>query len=187
MIDKAHIALHILLLLLLKPHLSRAQFQGCPQLSDPGTLAHLIAHAVATTKDPTATSLPSIVVRKNHTVCLSVGPDSDTVSSMSVLVEYECCGHTSCSPQSEHNTTVEQFDFGCISHSGSYAWSARQFGKMGSRVPSASFSTALRRNCSACIEKGVAETVGIGRLLHVDPTSRCLGKFCRCKLNCTIS
>ena len=176
MLDKALIPL-CLLIIVIHPHFSRAQFRGCPMIDDRDTLSQLIAEVIAATGEPgpSATLLPTIAVRRNRTVCLSTGPDNETVSSVSLLVEYGCggCSH----PQfADGNTTVEQFDFGCVSHDGSQSWSATQFGKTGSRFPSASFNTPLRRDCSACIEKRVADAVGLGKLLRVDPVSHCLGK-----------
>ena len=170
----------VLCILLLQTRASLAQFHGCPMLSDPDELTQLVAHTIAITDNSDPTSLPAIVVLNNHTVCLSVGPEADTVSSISLLVEYECSGHVVCSQSGsgDNGTTVlvEQFDFGCISHGDGNVWSARQFGRLGHRVPTASFSTALRRDCSACIEKGVADAVGIGQLLYLDYISRCLCK-----------
>ena len=164
------------------------------QLSDPDTLTQLVAHTIAITDNPDPTSLPAVVVRNNHTVCLSIGPKADTVSSISLLVEYECSGHVACSLSGggENGTTVlvEQFDFGCIFQGDGNVWSARQFGRLGDRVPTASFSTALRRDCSACIERGVADAVGIGQLLYLDYTSRCLCKdfavICTKRFTCRV-
>ena len=167
----------VLCILLLQICVSLAQFHGCPMISDPDTLAQLVAHTIATNDDDDSgsTPLPTVAVRNNHTVCLSVGPEADTVSSISLLVEYECSGHMACSP-SGNDTTVEQFDFGCVAQGDANVWSARQFGRLGYRVPTASFSTPLRRDCSACIEKGVADAVGIAQLLYLDSISRCLCK-----------
>lgn len=165
-----------LLTLLLQLHLSLAQFQGCPTsiLSDPDSLGRLIAKTI----DDQSAAAPSIVVTRNNTVCLSVGPDLLTISSFSIVVEYECRGHTACNHTtgSADTTIVEQFDFGCQITNGIHGWTAIQFGMAGSRVPSADFSTALRRNCSACIEIGVADALHIDHVLHIDPISRCLGK-----------
>lgn len=169
MMDKAP---YLFLMTLILLQISHAQFRGCPSLSDPNSLWRLIAHTIA--GDYSSVTIPSVAIRKNHTVCLSVGPESGTFSSISLLVEYECSGHPGCSI--ENNVTVEQFDFGCMHSRGSYMWSSVQFGKTGSRIPTANFSTALRRDCSACIEKEVADAVGLGLLFQVDPTSRCLGK-----------
>lgn len=167
---------YLFLIILFQLQISHAQFIGCPSLSDPNSLRRLIAHTIA--GDHSSATIPSVAIRKNYTVCLSVGPESGTFSSISLLVEYECSGHPGCSPSNlENNITVEQFDFGCMHSRGSYTWSAVQFGKTGSRIPTANFSTALRRDCSACIEKEVADAVGLGLLFQVDPTSRCLGKY----------
>ena len=168
-----------LLLQLLR--LSLGQFQGCPTsiLSDPVSLGRLIATTITANDDQ---SPPSIAVTRNNTVCVSVGPDFGTISSFSIVVEYDCSGHTVCNyttGSAEDNTTiVEQFDFGCqITNGNIHGWAATQFGRAGSRVPSADFSTELRRNCSACIEIGVVDALRIGHLLHIDPVSRCLGKI----------
>lgn len=164
---------YLLVMILAQLQISHAQFGGCPSLIDPNTLRRLIAHTIA--GDHSSVTIPSVAIRKNHTVCLSVGPERGTSSSISLLVEYECRSHPGCGPS--NNVRVEQFDFGCVHSRGSYTWSASQFDKTGSRIPTANFSTALRRDCSACIEKEVAESVGIGLLFHVDPISRCVGKY----------
>lgn len=139
-------------------------------LSDPEGIGHLVADAISESKP-----LPSIVILRNHTVCLSVGPVVGTISSMSLLVEYERLN----SEENDNTTSmnfVEQFDFGCTADGGKYAWTGRQFGRAGSRSPTAHFSTELRRDCSACIEGGVARDIHIDGLYHVDPVSHCLGK-----------
>ena len=175
-------------LLLLQTDLFLAQFQGCPIaiLNDTEGLAHLVKDALTETTDGQITthSPPSIAILKSHSVCLSVGAEIDTISSMSLLIEYNCTGNVQadCTPL-EMETDVssfvvlEQFDFGCIPVGDTYAWTTSQFGKKGFRVPTtASFSTPLRRDCSACIGEGVADDIGIGNMLHLDSVSRCLGE-----------
>ena len=141
-------------------------------LTDQEGIVRLVANAIADAND--SAPLTSVAILKNHTVYLSVGPVAGTISSMSLLVEYE-------RSNSEGNTTilVEQFDFGCraVSNAFAIAWTASQFGHAGSRSPTATFSTELRRDCSACIEEGVAREIHIDLLYHVDPVSHCLGKY----------
>ena len=112
-------------LLLLQMDLFLAQFQGCPIaiLNDTEGLARLEKDALTETTDGQITthSPPSIAILKSHSVCLSVGPEIDTISSMSLLIEYNCTGNVQadCTPLGmETNISsfvvLEQFDFGCI-------------------------------------------------------------------------
>ena len=180
----------LLYMLLLQAIVSLAQFKGCPMdiLDDGDSLGRLVADTIAATandQSPTTPLVvpPSVTVTRSHAVCISAGPRLGTISSASILVEYSCNASTACgsittsNAAAENSTVVEQFDFGCQSIDGStYGWTARQFGMSGSRVPTADFFTELRRDCSACIDKGVADALHIGHVFHVDPISRCLGK-----------
>ena len=155
-------------------------------VSDPDKLANMVS---ATISLDGRTPPPLVVVRRSHVVCVSTGPEVDTVSSLSLLIEYECspsahpsCASTAAPSNSSANASVvllQQFDFGCTFVGGAEVndWTPRQFGATGSRVPSADFETAPRDNCSVCLEEGVAESFGFQQLLYLDPVTRCLGKI----------
>ena len=170
-------------LILLQVHLSLAQFDGCPIVSDPDRLAQMVSDAISPrNRGPP----PTVEVLRSHTVCVSTGPEAGTISGLSLVVEYRCSPalHPSCASTDNYTATgvvlVEQFDFGCTFVGGAavYDWKSKQFGVAGSRVPTANFDTAQRSDCSLCIEESVAVLFGFTDLLHFDPVTRCLGKAC---------
>ena len=177
-------------LLLLQLHLSLAQFAGCPMISDPDALSRLVADA---NNEDLVLQPFSVSVLRNHTVCFSMGREDGTFSSVSLLVQYECrpslhpvcvtaanSSSLSTDPSSfstNRSLITQQFDFSCKSKNSENQWSPKQFGgETGSHTPTADFDTPLRPDCSACIEKGVAERQGFLQLLHMDPVTRCLGE-----------
>ena len=89
---------------------------------------------------------PEITVLRNHTVCLSVGPTREKVSSISLVIEYTCMGSYKC-PSEKHG--IEQFAFGCNSHN---QWSYIQFSNVDNgrtKNTTANFGTSLRTDCGA--------------------------------------
>ena len=92
-------------------------------------------------------SPPTIIVLRNHTVCLSVGPTRDKFSSISLVIEYTCMGNAFCPSGGQ---AVEQFDFGCNIQG---EWSFIQFSDVDNgrtTNPVANFATTLRTDCGAC-------------------------------------
>ena len=177
-------------LLLLELRFSLAQFAGCPMISDPDTLSQLVADAISLENGDSLQPF-SVYVQRNHTVCLSVGREDGTFSSVSLLVQYECMPpyHPACaiagnsSSSEDPSFVIQQFDFSCQSENTENHWTPKQFGgETGSHLPSADFDTALRADCSACIEKGVAERQGFLQLLQMDPVTRCLGERHLCSM-----
>ena len=139
-------------LLLFELHLSLAQFAGCPMISDPDTLSQLVADAISLENEDPLQPF-SVYVRRNHTVCLSVGREDGTFSSVSLLVQYECrppyhpaCAISGNSSSSEDPSfVIQQFDFNCQSENTENHWTPKQFGgETGSHLPTADFDTALR-------------------------------------------
>lgn len=174
------------LLLLLSVRLSLAQFAGCPMISDLDTLSQLVLDALSPEDDALLQPF-SVMILRNYTVCVSVGPEDGTFSSVSMLVQYGCkpLYHPVCAAAvnsssqllADASNIVQQFDFGCKFVADGYHWSPEQFGRdTGSHLPTADFDTPLRTDCSACIENGVAERLGFHQLLHMDPVTRCLGE-----------
>ena len=109
-----------------------------------GTLEREMAELLLANNNSTP---PAVTVLRNHTVCLSAGPTRGSISSISLVIEYNCTGSATCSPG---GSAVEQYDFGCNNQS---QWSFVQFGDVehGRTIdPTANFVTSPRTDCGAC-------------------------------------
>ena len=153
--------------------LSKAQVGGCPNYLDPFTITNLIATALAM-GDPV---LPQIRIIRNHTVCLSSTTENRSVSSLSMVVEYECRNHQVCmESRFKNGVVVEQFDFGCSPNG--RQWSALQYYSsmfQNATYAIANFNTTLRTDCTACVGETVATRLGFN-LTGLDPVTHCIGK-----------
>ena len=112
---------------------------------------------------------PTITVLRNHTVCLSVGPTRGSVSSIALVIQYNCTGSAACPPG---GSATEQYDLGCNNQS---QWSFAQFGdreRGRTTDPTANFDTSLRTDCGACFPVYTNQTDPP----TIDPVTHCHGR-----------
>ena len=165
------LAIGVCALALIFPTLAQSGNCNLSDLFKHNTLETLIQTSLVTGDNPTA---PSITVHGNHTVCLSVGPSIGKVSSISLLIDYNCTGSAQCpGEKSDGGRSTEQFDFGCTSQN---KWSVNQFSNFQAsrdKTPIANFETALRTDCAACFTQHPSFN---GSLLPFDQVTHCVSK-----------
>ena len=94
-------------------------------------------------------AIVNVQVHASNIVCLRSGRIRDMYRGVSVVVNYTCNGAPACTG----NPTLSQFDFECVSVTGSF-WGASVSGSADSifTTPSTgSLSTTLRADCGVCL------------------------------------
>ncbi len=160
------------------------QVDSCvvPQASDLGsTSAPSDLPAIITTAATAGDSSPSVQLFEFNTVCLAVGVERDMYRFASVVAEFSCSGAVppgsslDCDSSGTTNYTA-QFDLEC--NTGAWILNASTiFGSNASNVfqpADANLTTALRKDCSFCIDP-VRSTAFGG--VDITADSHCSGMF----------
>lgn len=125
-----------------------------------------------------ASSRPDVQLFAYQTVCLAVGVERDRYRFASVLAEYSCHGAVSvlskiaCDEVGTTNYTA-QFDVEC--DDGAWELATSTIVSSGTNVfqpPDATFDTALRQDCSFCVDPSRSADLG-GR--DIDTETHCAG------------
>ena len=134
-----------------------------PQVTDIETVIALIVRA------GDAFAPPDITLLNSNVVCRAFGEQQGLLRGVSVVVEYNCTGHSDC----QTDTVVEQIESGCLNG----AWSNNVGGTTDStfiRSPlnGSSLSTTAREDCSFCFSEKLAEDQGPS----TDRITHCVGE-----------
>ena len=116
-----------------------------------------------------ASAPPDITLLNSNVVCRAFGEQQDLLRGVSVVVEYNCTGHSNC----QTDTVVEQIESGCLNGN----WNNNVGGTTDSTVirsplNGASLSTTAGEDCSRCFSEQLAEDQGPS----TDPVTHCVGE-----------
>ena len=132
-------------------------------------LENVIQLIISSTGDSPAT--PSINVADMNVVCRAFSDTRDLYRAVSVVVEYTCTGSSDC--PSMLGPVMEQIESECSDGEWSVVTSVPDSVEhTHSQTFTATFSTALREDCSFCLSPILAERVS----LTSDETTHCVGQ-----------
>ena len=96
---------------------------------------------------------PAVILHETNTVCLAAAAEKDRYQYVSVVANHTCISQGSLA-DCEGIIRVSQFDFQCLSTTGTPLWSPIVQGSTAfvlEPIADASLLTPIRRDCSACV------------------------------------